>query len=203
VTVSKAAASTAAMDTSAKTRSAKGASEKDALAKSTPATSATKALRQINALKFSATLGQIVALLMRVPHHRCNFLADLEWLVLPAIATNQIAIQEAPDAANILDGPAAAVLFASVSAEVDQRLTANPSLRVRLKPEEWASGSIPWLVDAVGDPRAANALVVRLLQQRFKATGLKTYGRGPDGKPSISLLRASDDKAAPPANGAA
>jgi cytolysin-activating lysine-acyltransferase len=197
VTVSNAAARTAA-----KATSAKGASAKDAPDKSAPATSAVKALRQINALKFSATLGQIVALLMRVPHHRYNFLADLEWLVLPAIATNQIAIQEAPDTANILDGPAAAVLFASVSAEVDQRLTANPSLRVRLKPEEWTSGSIPWLVDAVGDPRAANALVVRLLQQRFKATGLKTCGRGPDGKPSISLLRAGDEKAARPANGA-
>jgi hemolysin-activating ACP:hemolysin acyltransferase len=195
-------ANNASARTSAKAASGKGPSTKDAAAKGTPATSIPKALRQLNALKFSATLGQIVALLMRVPHHRYIFLADLEWLVLPAIATNQIAIQEAPDTSNILNGPPAAVLFASVSAEVDQRLTANPSLRARLKPEEWASGSIPWLVDAVGDPRAANALVVRLLE-RFKATGLKTCGRGPDGKPSISVLRVGDEKAAPPANGAA
>jgi len=159
-------------------------------------------LRELGALQFSATLGQIVVQLMRMPHHRHTFLADLEWLVLPAIATNQFAIHAAPGTANNLNGPAAAVLFASVSAEVDQRLTANPAPRVRLKPEEWASGPIPWLVDVAGDPRTANAIVMGLLEQRFKATGLKTYARGPDGKSGISVLRAGDKKAVQPTDGA-
>jgi len=167
------------------------------------ASAAPGTLRQVGALKFSSTLGQMVSLLMRTPHHRHTFLADLEWLVLPAIATNQLVVYNAPDTANILSGPAAAVLFATVSPEVDRRLSANPASRVRLKPEEWASGRIPWLVEAVGEPQAANAIVTRLLEQRFKATGLKTYSRGADGKPVVGVLRSSSDKPAPAANDAA
>jgi hemolysin-activating ACP:hemolysin acyltransferase len=160
-------------------------------------------LRQLGALKFTSTLGQVVAVLMRSPQHRHTFLADLEWLVLPAIATNQVAVLDAPAGANAASGPAAVVLFAMVSAEVDQRLTATPGFRVRLKPEEWKSGQIPWLVEAVGEPQAVNTLLKMVLDQRFKNTGIKTYSRGTDGKPVVGALRASDDNAAAAAAGAA
>jgi hemolysin-activating ACP:hemolysin acyltransferase len=146
-------------------------------------------LRQMGALKFSATFGQLVSILMRSAQHRHSFLADLEWLVLPAIATRQFAIVDPPNAGNIMRGPVAAILFATVSAEVDRRLTNTPSSRVRLKPEEWTSGDIPWLIEAVGEPAALSVLTQKLLEQRFKSTGLKTYSRGRDGRPTVGHLR--------------
>ena len=146
--------------------------------------------RQLDAMRFSTTLGQIVAVLARMQNHRHTFLADLDWLVLPAIASRQFAIDTAPFGGSVINGPAAVVLWARVSPEVDQRLTANPGYRVRLRPEEWVSGSIPWLVEAVGEPRAVQALVKALVERRFAATGVKTYSAGAGGKPVVGVLRA-------------
>jgi len=153
-------------------------------------------MRQLGALKFAASFGQLVTVLMRSPQYRHAFLADLEWLLLPAIATRQFAMVDPPKASNVMSGPTAAILYATVSAEVDKRLTSEPALRVRLKPEEWASGDIPWLVEAVGDPATLSVLTQRLIAQRFKATGMKTYARGPDGRPAVSLMQLG---ATPPA----
>ena len=150
------------------------------------------ALRQFGALRFNATLGQIVTVMLASPQHRHAFMTDLEWYALPAIATNQAVIAEQRDKTAAMSGPIAAVLFASVSAEVDQCLMARQDYRLRLKPEEWASGPIPWLVEAIGDAHAANQLVTQLLTQRFKATGMKAISRGADGKPMVGVLRRSE-----------
>jgi hemolysin-activating ACP:hemolysin acyltransferase len=180
------------MPTPTPTPTPKAPAGNGAAATATPLGQTPDSLRQLGALKFSSTLGQVVSILMRSVQHRHSFLADLEWLVLPAIASNQVAVLDAPNNANIMSGPAAAILFARVSPEVDQRLSNSPAFRVRLKPEEWTSGNIPWLVEAVGEPAAVNALVKMLLDQRFKTTGLKTYSRGPDNKPIVGHLRAGD-----------
>jgi hemolysin-activating ACP:hemolysin acyltransferase len=184
------------MATTTPTTTTKAPAGNGAAATAAPLGQNPDSLRQLGALKFSSTLGQVVSVLMRSVQHRHSFLADLEWLVLPALASNQVAVLDAPNNANIMSGPAAAILFARVSPEVDKRLSTSPAFRVRLKPEEWTSGNIPWLVEAVGEQHAVSTLIKILLDQRFKATGLKTYSRGPDGKPIVGHMRASD---APPA----
>jgi cytolysin-activating lysine-acyltransferase len=146
--------------------------------------------------RLSATFGQFVSVFMRTRHCRHAFLADLEWLVVPAIATSQVSVAEAQDKATGLSSPIAVVLWASVSEAVDQRLATTPSQPLRLKPDEWASGTIPWLVEAAGDPRAVQALIKALVEQRFSATGLKTFMRGPTGQPLVHVLR--PDAFAPP-----
>ena len=148
-------------------------------------------VRQLAAARHAITLGQITGIMMRSTQHRFAFLADLEWLVLPALASNQFVIHETLDKASGRKMPAAYILWAMVSPEVDARLCSNPSFRARLKPDEWTSGSIPWLMDVAGNPRLTELLIKTLVERRFEATGIKTYSRGQDGKPIAGVLRAT------------
>jgi hemolysin-activating ACP:hemolysin acyltransferase len=69
----------------------------------------------------SAAFGDAATVLMRSPHYKHYSLADLEWLVLPAIATGQFSLADARHRQIGLSAPVAVVLWASVSAEVDHK----------------------------------------------------------------------------------
>ncbi len=146
--------------------------------------------------QLSAAFGQIIAIMMRAKRHQYTFLSDLEWMVLPAITTGQFAIAEQRHKDSGLTSPRAAILWASVSDEVDQRLSANRSGAIRLKPSEWSSGTNAWLVDAVGDARAIKVLVDQVLSGTLKARALKAIVRGPDGKPTVQIMRTPEGRPA-------
>jgi hemolysin-activating ACP:hemolysin acyltransferase len=148
-----------------------------------------KTVPPVAALKFAATLGQIVLVLMRTRQHRLSYLSDLEWLVMPAIATNQFMVAEHRDSNTGLSVPSAVAVWAMVSKEVDARLSGEPVRPIRLRPEEWVSGTIPWLVEAAGDSRAVGDLLRTLIDKRFPVDGIKTIGRSPDGTPGVRVLR--------------
>jgi cytolysin-activating lysine-acyltransferase len=145
-------------------------------------------------------LGSIASVLMASPQHRYSFLADLEWpgalarqtdTVLPALATGQFSLADARDQTTGFSAPVGAVLWAMVSEEVDQRLTAQPGYPIRLRPQDWRSGNIPWLVEAIGEPRAVAAMVKTLIERQFPEVGLKAVVRGDDGKARVELLKPS------------
>ena len=140
--------------------------------------------------------GKIVAVLMRSQQFRHAFLADLEWLVLPAIATGQFALAEAHQKESGIAAPVALVLWATVADEVDARLTANMGQSMRLRPSEWASGQNPWLVEAIGDARAVKALIDQLLAGKLKGRNLKVVSRGADGRATLQVMHASEGGAA-------
>ena len=109
---------------------------------------------------------------MRSPAHRHYTLADLEWLPLPALARGQFMVAEAklPDGQAV---PAALVLWARVSAEVDARLSAAPRYPIRLHPNEWQSGDVIWIVDAVGEPKAVQQCIEALTKTAFQGKRVK------------------------------
>src|SRR5437588_8386931 len=133
-------------------------------------------------------IGQIVSLLMRSAHHAQHSLADLEWLLLPAVLAGQFRIAHAQARPSGPRTPVAAALWASVSSEVDQRLSdlSNP---LQLLPEEWRSGDILWLVDTVGDARVVPQLLKHLQETAFKGRDMKVPVRGEDGKLGSGVLR--------------
>ena len=137
-------------------------------------------------------IGQIVSLLMRSAHHAQHSLADLEWLLLPAVLAGQFRIAHAQAQPNGPRSPVAAALWASVSSEVDQRLSdlSNP---LRLSPQEWRSGDILWLVDTVGDARVVPQLLKHLQETAFKGRDMKVRVRGEDGKLGIGVLRGTSE----------
>lgn len=138
-------------------------------------------------LSTSIAFGQMVTVLMRSPKYKFAFLAELEWLVAPAAALRQFVIAERGDPKTGFKTPIGFVTWATVSEAVDQRLEAG-SGSGRLKPNEWASGSIPWLVDAVGEPRAVAKSLRQLIDTRFSKSGLKTFDVDRGGQRAVKWL---------------
>lgn len=117
---------------------------------------------------------------MRTPQFKNVPLSGLEQLVVPAITTGQFMIAEAQEKKSGLLAPVAAVLWASVSEEIDQRLSANGSEPAKLAPKDWKSGDIPWLIIAAGDQRLIKALMQRIQETVLKGRSLKFRGTKTD-----------------------
>jgi hemolysin-activating ACP:hemolysin acyltransferase len=139
------------------------------------------------AKQIAAGFGEFVTLLMRSPADKHHTLGDLEWLVVPALAHRQYALAEAQSKETGAVSPVGGVLWAFVSEEVDKRLS-DLSAPVRLKPNEWRSGDIPWVILATGDMRILAGLIQQLTKTVFKDRQPKMRARGKDGKVSVGHL---------------
>jgi hemolysin-activating ACP:hemolysin acyltransferase len=140
------------------------------------------------AIRQSLAFAQIVSVLMRSPHHKHYTLSDLEWLVLPPLLTGQFSVAEANAKKGGPRVPVAVALWASVSAEVDKRLSENLTSPIRLRPDEWRSGGILWLVDAVGDGRVIASILKKLGETVWKGREVKVRRRAQDGKLAVGNL---------------
>ncbi|MGO8739986.1 toxin-activating lysine-acyltransferase [Rhodoblastus sp.] len=121
----------------------------------------------------AASIGDIVTVFSRSPAHRHFSLADVEWMILPAVLNGQFYVAEFENRQTGFRAPIAVATWAFVSEEVDRRICANPSQRIRLRPDEWKSGDIAWIVDLVGDPRGVAGAVEWLNAEPFKERGAK------------------------------
>jgi cytolysin-activating lysine-acyltransferase len=144
----------------------------------------------------AATVGDIVGLLAMSPRHADYKLSDLRWLVLPAVRTGQFAMTEVQSASRGTTYPVATVLWASVSADVDRRISGDLSAPLRLAPKEWRSGDTLWLVDAVGDEKVIASMMTRLRQKEWKGRIVKVRVRDADGKVKIKLIEPTQAGAA-------
>ncbi len=143
--------------------------------------------RMIASKQMAAAFGEIVSLLMRSPSDKHHSLQDLEWLVVPAVVRGQYALAEAQSKETGATAPVGAVLWGLVSDEVDKRLS-DLSAPLRLKPDEWRSGDIPWIVHATGDMKVLGGLIQQLTKTAFKDRQPKMRVRGRDGKVSVGHL---------------
>lgn len=115
-----------------------------------------------------ASIGDIATVFSRSPAQKHYTFADMEWMVLPPVYMGQFYVAEMVHAESGLHAPIAAATWAFVSAEVDQRIRANPASRIRLRPDEWTSGGIGWIVDLAGPPNGVMAAVDWMLAGPFK-----------------------------------
>jgi hemolysin-activating ACP:hemolysin acyltransferase len=116
---------------------------------------------------FGIALAKIVSLLMNSSAHSHLRVSDLKWLVLPPLLADQFAIMEAVREGAVLPSPFAVAFWAKVSPELDHRLSWDKDLSVRLAPDEWQSGDIFWIIDAVGDPRVLPAFLEEVAATQF------------------------------------
>lgn len=137
--------------------------------------------------RMAAALGEVVSVLMQSPRFNRLPLADLAWLVMPPLAAGQFVIADAQQKSVGFTVPVGVVLWATVSAEVDQRLSAFEQ-PMRLKPEDWKSGDILWIMIAEGDQRVLSGLVQRLRQSVLKGRPIKVRAQGADGKLQVQVL---------------
>jgi hemolysin-activating ACP:hemolysin acyltransferase len=138
--------------------------------------------------RMMAAFGEAVSVLMRSETHRHLFLADLETLLLPPIAAGQFSLMDAQSKAVGFTQPVGLALWARVSAEVDRRLSSNLDLPMRLKPDEWTSGDIFWIVEAVGDQRAMGPLLKALSEREWKGKPVKLRARDEAGRPVVKVI---------------
>lgn len=142
----------------------------------------------------AATLGEAVAILMQSKTHRQKSLAEIEARLVPAVLSGQIMLAEAQSKTSGQTAPVALLTWASVSDEIDARVSASPSEPMRLVPADWKSGPNLWIVEAVGPPRVVQALLMRLRQANGAQAVLKARARRPDGTVDVIRLTGPADE---------
>jgi hemolysin-activating ACP:hemolysin acyltransferase len=130
-------------------------------------------------------LGGLVALFMRSSEHNRYSIADLEWLLLPAVINRQHLIVRAPRAGDKALVPAAAIMWASVSDEYDQLFRQNLGQRYQLTAEMRRSGENAWITDTVGEPLLCERALVELRRTALKDRKLALVRRQTDGTPLL------------------
>lgn len=138
----------------------------------------------------AAAFGEIVSLLMRTPNYKHLMLSDLEWFVVPAVASGQFTLAEAQSKTSGITQPMGVVLWARVSTEVDKRLHENLDKPIRLKPAEWTSGDNIWLIEAAGESRIIEALLKRMRETVWAGKTVRLRARDQDGKTAIGTMPA-------------
>jgi hemolysin-activating ACP:hemolysin acyltransferase len=136
----------------------------------------------------SASVGDIAVVMSRSPGHKHHTLADIELMVLPAVATGQFYVAEAASKERGFRAPIACVTWASVSDEVDARLREDAGRKIRLRPDEWNGGAHLWLVDMAGDAHALSGALETLLETRFKDKVVNVATRDADGAVRMQTL---------------
>ena len=150
-----------------------------------------RARRALGAKMVAASFGEIVSVLMRSGSYKHFSLSDLEWLVVPPVLTQQFVLAEARKGEDGISAPIAVALWASVSDEVDKKLMAMTSGPLKLRPDEWKSGEILWLIDAIGPQQVLTGMVDNLQKNVFKGRPLKVRSRDEDGKPIVKIHKLS------------
>jgi len=110
--------------------------------------------------RLHATMAQVVMAMMTTPRYKHCSLVDLEHLVIDPLRRDRIAVataaSKAAAAPGLNEGQVVGVaIWAKVSPEVDAKIREQIKAAVfpiRLKPEDWASGDIVWLLDRAAAP---------------------------------------------------
>ena len=95
-----------------------------------------------------ASIGDIAVVFSRSVSHGHYSLADIQWMIMPPVVLGQFYVAELAHKENGARAPVAAVTWALVSPEVDQRLRAQAAERVTLAPADWKCGEILWLIES-------------------------------------------------------
>ncbi len=123
--------------------------------------------------------GNIVMSMMLLPRYRHQSLGDLQHLVLEPLIRDRIAMAwPAKREEDPLADIAGVAIWASVSDEADARITEQVKagvFPVRLKPDDWTSGSNNWLLDVIAPDAKATARVIANFRQVVKEGSLKLH----------------------------
>lgn len=124
------------------------------------------------------SFGKVAMSMMMLPRYRHQTLADLQHLVLDPLIRDRIAIAQRAGEGLVAQDIAGVAIWASVSEEVDAKIRdqiAAGTWPVRLKSEEWNSGSINWLLDVIASDQRSVASVIANFRQVVKEGALKLH----------------------------
>ena len=124
------------------------------------------------------SFGKVVMSMMMLPRYRQQTLADLQHLVLEPLIRDRIAIAQRAGEGVQAQDIAGVAIWASVSDEAEERL--REQIRggvwpLRLKADDWTSGSNNWLLDVIAPDQRATASVISNFRQVVKEGSLKLH----------------------------
>jgi len=123
------------------------------------------------------SFGKVVMAMMTQPRYRHQTLSDLQHLVLEPLTVDRIAMAYSKDGQNAGD-MAGMAIWASVSEEVDLKIRDQVkagTFPIRLKPNEWQSGKINWLLDVIAVDQQTAGKVIANFQQVIKDGELRLH----------------------------
>lgn len=124
------------------------------------------------------SFGKVVMAMMMLPRYRNQSLADLQHLVLEPLIRDRIAIAQRGDADATAHDVAGVAIWASVSDEVDVRIRDQiraGTFPLRLKAEDWNSGTNNWLIDVIAPDQRSTASVIANFRQVVKQGSLRLH----------------------------
>jgi len=143
-------------------------------------TAFTKPAPEGAAKKVSEVLGEITWLMSQSPLHKQFFISDLEWLVMTPVMLQQFRLFYDKDK------PIGVAFWATVNAEVEERLAAGTS---RLRPQDWKSGDRLWVVEVIAPFGGAEEMVKDLKAKVFAGREMRFLAVGERGR-EIKIIRA-------------
>jgi hemolysin-activating ACP:hemolysin acyltransferase len=137
-------------------------------------------LRRVAQLRSAVreNFGSVAMAMMALPRYRHLAIGDLQHLILEPMVQDRVALARRKDDDSPLGDVAGIAIWASVSEEVDARIReqiAAGVFPVRLRPEDWKSGTINWLFDVIAPDQAAAAAVVANFRQLAKGGDLRLH----------------------------
>ena len=104
---------------------------------------------------------------------------------MPCMLSGQYAIAGAKAEGKETSDPIAVVMWASVSDEVDKRMSSNLSAPMALAPPEWRSGNHIWIIDAVGPGKIIEAMLNQFAAGPLKGKPMKLRRKKDDGSITV------------------
>jgi cytolysin-activating lysine-acyltransferase len=125
------------------------------------------------------SFGKTVMAMMMLPRYRNQSIGDLQNLVLEPLIRDRIALaypgnKDEKD----FDDISGVAIWASVSEEVDARIRDQiraGTFPVRMKAEDWNSGTINWLLDVIAPDEKKTASVIANFKQVVKEGSLRLH----------------------------
>lgn len=131
------------------------------------------------AKKMSEVLGEVVWLMSQSPVHKQFFVSDLEWFVMTPVLLQQFRTYYAQDR------PLGVVLWASVSAEVAERLAGGVT---KLRPQDWKSGEELWAVEVIAPFGGAEEMIKDLKAKVFPGREVRYVAVTPGGEKQVRVV---------------
>lgn len=153
-------------------------------------------VRQIAPPTMESIFGSISWLMLHSPAHRHFFIADYEWLVLPALMSKQFRIIRQDNK------PVAYVSWAFLDEGAEERISTGNKMP-KLAPHEWQSGDRPWVIDIIAPFGGAKEILQKLNETEFKDKDVKILRLRKDGKglEPVLLNKAIEEDVTTPAQG--
>jgi cytolysin-activating lysine-acyltransferase len=146
-----------------------------AVAPQSPSAMTPELMSQITELrsKIQVSIGQTLLAIMDLPRYKHISLADFSHLVVNPLLRNRVAIAHKSVTENGQtkvdeESIAGIAIWATVSPAVDAKIAEQTKAGVfpiRLNPEDWTSGDLPWLLDVIAADRAQATSVLTNFRQ--------------------------------------